>query len=149
MSIQHNFKPSVQVAGTTGNDSDINLTVPTARDWDLQSVRVDFIAASTVGGNSTDTRQIELQIRSTADDILYSRLAGAVQPKNSTFHYNFANDEVNSTVVDSFNTISANMPRFILSAGYDVRVFDNLTRGTTVDDLTVRVFVQERIRATT
>ncbi len=149
MTVQFNFIPRVKIIGTTGNDSDITLTVPSNKEWNIQSIRLDNVTASSTGAGSTVSRQVEVQIQSSDNSVLYSALAGAAQPKASTWHYNFANDEVNDSAIDASNTISKNLPTFLLAKNFVVRAFDNLAVHSTADDLTMRIFVQERTRIST
>ena len=143
------WKPLTQSDLTTA-DSDKALTVPAGKQWLFQSLRVELITvSSTAVAGSTSSRQLELQVRSTSDDILFSALAGVVQPNSSTRFYNLGPDLTDLTTFRDADQLSTPFPAVTLPSGYDIRIFDNKTRHTTGDDMVVHLHVLERDNPTT
>ena len=134
------------------NDSDKILTVPAGKWWDIQSVRVELVTIGTTSDGelgSTLPRQLEVQFRSTADNIMLGVIPGLTQAKNSTHHYNFSPDVANLTSPVDGTFVSTPMSRISLTAGWDIRVFDNKVLEATADDLSIFLCVLENDAGTT
>ncbi len=116
------------VADEAVDDSDKVLTVSANKEWKIRSVRVEIIATATAG-----TRQMELQIRDGAADILWSALGGtATQGVTLIEQYGYG---------DAADIL---IPEFFLPAGFDVHIFDNAAIDAAADDMVIQMLIEER-----
>ncbi len=102
------------------NDSDKKFTVPSGKEWMLQSLRVELAASSVTGD-----RQIAVEIQDTDDDVLFEFIAGIVQATGETRNYHFASGLSDLTSLRDTDHLMTPLASIILPAGYDIRVFDN------------------------
>ena len=102
------------------NNSDKVLTVAANEKWEIQSLRVELITTPTV-----NDRQLVVQIRDAADDVILEAIAGLVQAASLTGNYNFYEGAPDLTAFRDTVHLTTPLPKLTLLAGYDVRVFDN------------------------
>ncbi|RMG96174.1 MAG: hypothetical protein D6706_10625 [Chloroflexi bacterium] len=133
------WAPALQADETLG-DSDKTLTVTAGKEWHIMSIHVELSTSATVG-----TRQLEIQVRDTADDVIASYRVRLTQAESTSYHYEFAPGVANDTsIVDSNHATVAIPPTLILPAGYDVRIFDNNAVDAAADNMIVQMLVMER-----
>ena len=139
--------PSLQSNTTTGLDTiDKVLTVPAQRQWEIQHIRAEVTSSTAVGN-----RQLELQIRTAADDVIYSITPLVVQAASTVYVFQFSQVQIDSTAVRAVNFVHTPTPELTLGPGFDVRVFDNATISTTVaqDDMVLHMHVLEGLESST
>ena len=144
-----NWDPVLQSETTSANDSDLTLTVPVGKQWTIESIRVELITASSTGAGSSTPRQLEVQYRTTGNDVFLSMTPNLTQPPDSTRHYNFSPDMPDSTAVRDTLTVLAPIASVCLPSGFDIRVFDNNVVHATADDMIIHLKVLERDNPTT
>lgn len=123
---------SVLQSDEAADDSDKALTVPTGKEWRVLSIRVELTATATVG-----TRQLEVEYRDAANDILWSLLGGTVA--------------ASGTLIEQYAPVGGDVvipEGIILPAGFNVRVFDNAVIDVAADDMIIQMLVEERDAAT-
>lgn len=132
----------VLVADEAANDSDKTLTaVPALVTWEIQSIRVEFIATATVGN-----RQLTVRVQDDVSDIVFEVTPGIVQTANQNIQYHFAPHLPDLTAGrDAGAHMLTPFPNLILLAGYTVRVFDNNAVDATADDMVVQMLVMQRV----
>lgn len=126
---------------SAGNDK--SFTVPSGKEWRLQTARVDYTGA--VG--STGDRQLVFQYQSSAGNTLYEAIAPQTQ-NNSTGsavirNYDFSPEVQDSTDFRDTSHLVISITTPVLPQNYKFRLFDNASNSTT-DTLVVRALVQER-----
>lgn len=129
----------ILTAEETADDSDKVIPVPDGKIWKLQSVWVELTASADAGN-----RQLELQIRDGADDVVARFVAGAVQAESTTRHYLFAPGVADMTAFRDTDLISNPIPELFLPDGWDIRIFDNNAIAAAADDMVVQLTVLEQ-----
>ena len=126
-----------QKSDAAANDSDKTLTVPAGKTWALQ-----FLTALLVT-TGAGTRQMRIEIGD-GTNLLWFKNFGDTQPASSTYYYYAAAGLPDDSGEDADDRIRMELEAFILPAGYTVRIFDSAAIAPTVDDLTIRLVVDER-----
>ena len=122
----------------TLNDIDKILTVPTARVWRVQALRVELVTDATIGD-----RQLAVQFRDASDDVIFEVVPGIVQAANLTINYHFAPHLADLTSARDTTFLMTNIPDLVLGAGFDIRIFDNNTVAALADDMIVQALILE------
>ena len=120
------------------NDSDKTFTVPSATVWEILSIHVELVTTAGAGD-----RLIEVQMQDSSGDIIAQTVAGAVQAASVTRSYMFAPDAVDLTSFRDTVLMSNRIPKFILPAGFKVRIFDNNAVAASADDMVLQMLVLE------
>lgn len=117
------------------NDSDKTITVTASQLWQILSIRVELVTTATVGA-----RQIEIQVRDTADDIVLNIVPGLTQAASLTHYYSFAPSFPDLTSVRDTNYVFTPIhPTLLLPAGYDLRIWDNNAVDAAADDMDIQI----------
>ena len=124
----------------TADDSDKAFTVTAGYEWQVLWVWIELTTTATVGN-----RQIEIQLRDTADDVIGDFRAAVTQAASLTRYYMFAPalaDLVAFRDTDYLMTLLP--PTVFLPAGYDIRIFDNNAVAAAADDMVVQMMIAQR-----
>ena len=124
------------------NDSDKTITVPADEEWAIQSIRVELVTTATAGD-----RQVVVQIRDGADDVIDEVVAGAVQAASLTRNYHFGAGRSDLTAFRDTDHLETPIQPWVLPAGYDLRIFDNNAVDPAADDMVVQTLILKRIVA--
>lgn len=149
VNLAHIWEPLTQSELSTA-DSDKIFTVPAGKQWMFESARIElttFSASSTIG--STVARQIEIEFRSTVNDVLFSIKVGATQGTTSFRSYNVGLNLPDMTSFRDSNFLTTPSPAIVLEAGQDIHIYDNKVADSTRDDMIVHLKVFERDNPTT
>ena len=123
------------VVDEAADDSDKTVTVTASQLWQILSIRVELVTTATVGD-----RQIEIQIRDTADDIVLNIVPGTTQAASLTYVYSFAPAFPDLIAVRDTNYVLTPLhPTCLLPAGYDLRIFDNNAVAAAADDMDIQI----------
>ena len=134
-----NWAPSLQV-DETADDSDKEFTVTVGKEWHLMWLWVEFTSGS-VAGN----RQIEVQLKDNADDVIMQLQSGVTQATGLTYNYLFAPGCADLTALRDTTYLTTPIPpTIIFPASYDIRVWDNNAVAAAEDDMTLQMMVLER-----
>lgn len=149
VNMAHIWEPLTQSELSTA-DSDKIFTVPAGKQWMFESARIElttFLASSTIG--STVDRQIEIEFRSTVNDVLFSIRVGVVLGSSSFGLYNVGLNLPDMTTFRDTNFLTTPSPPIILEAGQDIHIYDNKVADVARDDMIVHLKVFERDNPTT
>jgi hypothetical protein len=128
------------VSEETLNDSDKTLTVPASTEYQLLSIYIEFQTTATVGD-----RQIQIDFRDGADDIIGQIRPNVVQAASLTRYYMIAPSLANQVAFYDTDHIQTPLPPTIfLPAGYDIRIRDNNAVDAAADDMILQVMVASR-----
>ena len=123
------------VVDEAADDSDKTVTVTASQLWQILNIRVELVTTATVGD-----RQIEIQVRDTADDIVLNILPGTAQAASLTYVYSFAPAFPDLTAVRDTNYVLTPLhPTCLLPAGYDLRIWDNNAVAAGADDMDIQI----------
>jgi hypothetical protein len=123
------------VSDETANDSDKTITVTAGQVWQILSIRVELV--TTANGLA---RQIEVQVRDTADDVIFNVTPGLTQAASLTYWYNFAPSLADLSAIRDTNFVMTPFPpTMILPAGYDLRIYDNNAVDAAADDMEIQL----------
>jgi hypothetical protein len=126
-------------ADETENDNDKTFTVPADTEWQVLWVWVEFAANGNAG-----TRQLQIDFRDGADDVIGQQRPNATQATGETRYYMFGPSLANLTAFYDTDHLQTPLPPTIfLPAGYDIRIFDNNNVSAT-DDMVIQVMVASR-----
>ena len=124
----------------TADDSDKTLTVPAGYEWQVLWIWIELTTTAAAGN-----RQIEIQLRDGADDIIGDFRAGAVQAASLTRYYMFGPALADLTAFRDTDYLMTPLPPTVfLSAGYDIRIFDNNAVAAAADDMVIQMMVAQR-----
>lgn len=123
----------------TANDSDKTITVPAGEEWVVEWIWVELATDATAGN-----RQIEIQIQDDAADVIAEVAAGATQAASLTRYYLFAPNVTELTAFRDTDKLSTIMPKWVLPAGYIIRVWDNAAVAAAGDDMVIQAQVTVR-----
>ena len=126
-----------QKSDAAANDSDKTLTVPAGKTWVLQFLSALFV---TTGAG---TRQMRVEIGD-GTNLLWFKEFGATHGAGLTRNYYAAPDLPDDVAFDGDGRIRMQLEAHVLPAGYTIRIFDSAAIAPTVDDLTIRLVVDER-----
>ena len=119
------------------NDSDKVLSVPSGEIWRILNIHVELVTTATVGN-----RQMRVEIRDDADDIIGQFSAGAVQAASLTVAYEFMPGVARETaVVDSSLLVPIPLD-LILPGLFDFRVYDQAAVDAAADDMVIQALVE-------
>ena len=128
------------VADETANDSDKVLTVPTDYLYQVMWIYVELTSTATVGD-----RQLEIQFRDDADDVIAMFKPEVVQAASLTYYYQFG-----PSMPDLFSTRDSTyvatpfIPGAFLPEDYDIRIWDNNAVDAAADDMVVQMMVARK-----
>lgn len=119
---------------TNPDDSDKLFTVPVNTEWQLLYIWVEYTSTATSG-----SRLLEIQFQSSASNIIAQWQTGVTQNENLTYKYLFATGVPDlKTVRDTIFVMTPLMGASFLSAGQKLRIWDNVSRDASADDMIVR-----------
>jgi hypothetical protein len=128
----------VPYGDAVANDSDKTYVVPAGKQWRLQSLLATLVTTATVGN-----RQLDLLLTDGADSPVAKFVAGAVIAQSLTRSVLFAPGQPQETSFTAGLMLRCLADRFVLPAGYKVRVYDSAAIAAAADDLTVAILVEE------
>lgn len=118
----------------TSNDSDKIFTVPANTEWQLLWIWVEYTSSATSG-----SRLLEIQLQSSGSNVIAQWQTGVTQNENLTYKYLFATGVPDlKTIRDSGFVMTPLMGASFLSAGQKLRIWDNVARDASADDMIVR-----------
>lgn len=138
LEVSPGFTPGVS-AEETANDSDKTITVPASTEWLVDSIWVELISTATAGN-----RQIAVDVRDNAADVIAQFRAGAVQAASVTRYYLFAPNVAELTAFRDTDYLSNPMPQLWLPASYSLRIYDKAAVDAAADDMVVQVRYSSR-----
>lgn len=126
-----------QIVDVVLNDSDKTLTVPTGKQWKLIYGNMLLIASAQAGN-----RSIEFSLRDEGGNVLYSIVSLNVQVASTTERYMFGQFADTSESVGTFHLMP--IPNsVILPSNFQIRIRDRAGIDPAVDDMTIRLIVEE------
>ena len=138
LKINSDWSPSLQ-AEESANDSDKEFNVPDSTEWRVKWIWVEYTADANAGN-----RQLEIQIQDDADDVIAQVRAGQTVAATQVRYFLFAPHCADLTAYRDTDYLMTPMPEWILSAGYDVRIWDNAAISAAGDDMNVQMMVEAR-----
>jgi len=121
------------------NDNDKTITVPAGTEYQILWIWVEYAS----DGNAGD-RQLQIDFRDDADDVIGQIRPGAIQAASLTRYYMFASSLADlSAFRDTDYLMTPLPPTLFLSAGQDIRIRDN--NGVSAgDDMVIQMQVASR-----
>lgn len=130
----------VNLVSETLNDSNKHFTVPVGQIYQILYVYVVLASTATAGN-----RQLEVQLRSTTDVVIGAVVAGATQAASLTRRYFFGPALADLTGFRDTNYLMSPLPpTTFLSAGEDVRIWDNASIDANADDMSIYIKAARR-----
>jgi len=109
------------VSDETAADNDKTITVPAGTEYQVLWIWVECTSTASVGD-----RQLEIDFRDATDDVIGQVRPGVVQAASLTRYYMFAPALADLTDFrDTDYLMTPLPPTTFLSAGQDIRIFDN------------------------
>lgn len=123
------------IEDTTLNDSDKIFTVPANTEWQILWIWIDYTSSATSG-----SRLLEIQLQTSGSDSMAQWQVGVTQIESLNYKYLFATGVPDLTSVrDSSSIMTPLMGATFLSAGQKIRVWDNVGRDASADDMIVKI----------
>jgi len=120
------------------NDSDKTFTVPASQEWQLLWIWVEY--ASFTGTAANPTRQLELQMLDSGDDVIGTLHPGKTQTNGQSYNYMFAPGLPDLTSFRDTSYLLTPIPTTLfLAAGQKLRVWDNNAADAGNDDMNVQI----------
>ena len=131
--------PELQVEETTP-DGDKTITVPAGEEWVIEWLYVEYTSDANPGN-----RQLEVEVQDDAADIIARLVTGVVQAAGIVRYYLFAPDVTELAAFRDTDKLSTIMPKWVLPAGYAIRVYDNAAISAAGDtaNIQMQVWVRE------
>lgn len=121
MTIQFNREWKVKVVQDfLPNISNKLFTVPTLKDWLIQSIQFETTTNATAGN-----RQFEVLYLDAGSNKLATSVAGLAQPPSTNYFYTYTLNGLDSIALRDSNKVSAVLPHMILTDTMKIRVYDN------------------------
>lgn len=133
-----NFPNPKLISDETINISDKILTVPANKIWEILSIWIEFTTIDYVGN-----RQMQIDIRDTANDVIYSLLALNVQIKVTTEYYAASQNGQEPVETVATRHFIPLPPRLLLPASFDIRIYDFACIRPSNDLLVIQMMVNE------
>lgn len=132
---------AIQASDVTTNSSNKLFTVPTGKEWLVQSARIAYTTNATVG-----TRQVEFRVLDASDNVVAESLAGVTQVASLTYTYDYNINGLDSIALRDSTFLSAVLPHLIIPAGFKIRLLDKkaIAAAGTGENLLARLMVLER-----
>ena len=128
------------ISDEAANDSDKTITVPALTEYQVLWIWVEFASDGSAGD-----RQLQIDFRDSADDVIGQVRPGAVQAASLTRYYMFASSLADLTDFrDTDYLMTPLPPTLFLSAGQDIRIFDNNAVSVNGDDMVIQMQVAAR-----
>lgn len=130
----------VTVSDETADDSDKTFTVPARYEYQVLWIWIELTTTATVGD-----RQLQVDLRDAADDVIGQVRVGAVQAASLTRYYMLgpALSDLGA-FRDTDYLMTPLPPTVFLPASYDIRIFDNNAVAAAADDMVVQMQVARR-----
>lgn len=123
-----------------GNDSDKVLTVPTGYEYQILWIWVE-LSSDAIAGN----RQLQIDFRDAANDVIGQIRVGVVQAANLTRYYMFGPALADHGAFRDGDYLMTPLPPTVfLPAGYDIRIWDNNAVSVAGDDMVVQMQIARR-----
>jgi hypothetical protein len=130
----------VTVSDETADDSDKTITVPARYEYQVLWIWIELTTTATVGD-----RQLQIDLRDAADDVIGQVRVGAVQAASLTRYYMLAPALADHGAFRDTDYLMTPLPPTVfLPAGYDIRIFDNNAVAAAADDMVVQMQVARR-----
>lgn len=125
----------------TADNSDKTFTVPTAKEYQILWIWVEYTSTATAGN-----RQLCIEIQDAAGDVIaQAARVGTVQTASLTRNYLFAPAAADLLAFRDTDYITTPLPpTLFLSAGQKVRVYDKAAVAAAADDMVVQMQVATR-----
>lgn len=119
---------------TNLNDSDKIFTVPSNTEWQILWIWVEYTSTATSG-----SRLLEIQLQTSASNVIAQWQTGIIQNENLTYKYLFATGVPDlKNLRDTSYVMTPMIANTFLSAGQKIRIWDNVGRDSSADDMIVR-----------
>jgi len=120
------------------NDSDKTFTVPAGQEWQVLWVWVEF--ASFTGTAANPSRQVEIQLQDAANDVIGAWQPAQTQSNAQTRNYLFAPGLPDLLAFrDTSYLMTPIPPTLFLSAGQQIRIWDNNAVDASNDDMNIQL----------
>lgn len=142
MTIQFNREwRAIQLSDVTTNSSTKLFTVPSGKEWLVQSARLAYTTNATVGA-----RQVELRYLDSSDNVVSESIAGTTQAASLTRIYTCLLNGLDSVTFRDTSYLSTVLPHLILPPGYKLRCLDNkaIAPSGSGENLLARLLILER-----
>ena len=130
--------PAVQADEAAG-DSDKTLTVPADTWWKIKSIWLEFATDATVGN-----RQLQIDIRDDAADVIFQMRVGIVQAASITRYYALSPHLVDLTAFRDTDYLMTPFPELTLAEAWSIRIWDNNAVAAAGDDLVIQIITETR-----
>jgi len=123
------------------DDSDKTITVPAGYEYQVLWIWIELATDATVGA-----RQLQIDLRDAADDVIGQFRPGVTQAASLTRYYMFGPSLADLLGFRDTDYLMTPMPPTVfLPAGYDIRIFDNNAVAAAGDDLVIQLSVARRL----
>lgn len=136
--VNEDWTASLQV-DEAADDSDKEISVPASREWEIQSIWVEYTSTADAGD-----RQVVIEIQDDSDDVIGRFIAPVTQAASLTYEYLFAAGAETVTSLRDSTYVCVPIAPLVLPAGYDIRIWDNNAVAAAADDMIVQMMVKER-----
>lgn len=138
LALQPNYRMDFYLESEeTLNDSDKTITVPAGQIYWIEWIWVELTTDATVGA-----RQLEVQFRDNAADVIGVIVPGVTQAASLTYNYMIGPALADHLGVRDGQYIMTPMPPTVfLTAEEDVRIFDNNVVSAAGDDMIIQMKV--------
>lgn len=129
--------PGLQ-SNVTVDSSNKSFTVPAGKIWEIEWLYVTLITTATVGN-----RQLQIEILKADNTVLAAIPVGIVQAASLTRNYLLAEHLPDLTAFRNTAYLMTPMPKFTLSAGMKVKIYDIAAIAAAADDMNIQMMVDE------
>ena len=133
--------------GSTTADNEVTFAVPTNKDWHVMWIWLEYTSGATAG-----TRQVQVDVRDSGDDVIMSLIPGVTQTASLTYRYLFAPGMADLTAARDTDYIMTPMPPSIIIPEFcDIRIHDkaDIQTDTQEDSVVIQMMVMDRGRVDT
>jgi hypothetical protein len=130
----------VTLSDEGANDSDKEIAVPAGYEYQVLWIWVEYTSDANAGN-----RQLEVDFRDAADDVIGQIRPGVTQAASLTRYYMFAPALADlGAFRDTDYLMTPLPPTMFLPAGYDIRIWDNNAVSAAGDDMIIQMQVARR-----
>jgi len=120
-------------------DSDKTLTVPADTWWVVKSIWLELTTVAAAGN-----RQLQVDIRDDAADVVFSMRVGIVQAASLTRYYALSPHLADLAAFRDTDYLMTPFPELTLPEAWSIRLWDNKAIAAAGDNLIVQVIVESR-----
>jgi len=120
-------------------DSDKTLTVPADTWWVIKSIWVEYTSDGNAGN-----RQLQVDIRDDAADVIFQMRTGLVQAATLTRYYALSPHVADLAAFRDTAYLMTPFPELTLAEAWSIRIFDNAAISVAGDNMILQVITETR-----